>query len=117
MSSPRNVELIKRAKSIGYHIEAIFVLTASDKINVERVRNRVNNGGHDVPTDKIISRYHKSLRNLSELLKVSDVMWVIDNSTAKAELLIHLKDNVLTIHETTLWSKERIQQLIDGTIE
>ncbi len=117
LSTPRNVELLKKAKENKYRIEVVFVLTADSEINVSRVQNRVKNGGHNVPEDKIISRYYKSLSNLSELLKFSDVMWVIDNSTDKADLIIYLKDGKISIKETALWSADRINNLICGDID
>lgn len=51
---------------------------------ISRVAQRVKNCGHDVPKDKIISRYHKSLDNISAMLKIADIMWVVDNSTEKS---------------------------------
>ena len=71
-------------------------------------------GGHDVPKDKIISRYYKSLGNLSELLNLADIMWVVDNSTDKAELIIYLKDDNISISETSLWNADKINKLILG---
>ncbi len=113
LSSERNVELLKRAKAKGYRIEAIFVLTADVQINIERVKNRVRNGGHDVPDNKIVSRYYKSLANLSELIKIADVMWVVDNSTDKADLIVYLKDGEISVYESKCWSKENINKLIN----
>ena len=55
LSTPRNIELLKRAKENGYFIKSVFVLTASPQINVNRVSQRVANGGHDVPVEKIVS--------------------------------------------------------------
>lgn len=117
LSSPRNVELLRKAKNVGYMVEVVFVLTADCEINVERVKNRVKNGGHDVPEDKIRSRYHKSLVNLAKLFKFADVVWVIDNSADKAKLLIHAKDSDVIMHSNDLWSSERLRKLISGTLE
>ena len=114
MSSPRNVDLLKKAKTVGYRIEVVFVLTADPQINVSRVARRVKNGGHDVPKDKIISRYHKSLDNISEVLKIANIVWVVDNSTEKAELIIYSKDSEVSINETPLWNKDKIENLITG---
>lgn len=47
-------------------IKCVFVLTADPELNVYRVATRVSKGGHDVPTDKIIDRYSKSLANIKE---------------------------------------------------
>lgn len=114
LSSPRNVELLKNAKSVGYRIEVVFVLTSDPQINVSRVAKRVKNGGHDVPKDKIVSRYHKSLDNIAKMLKIADVMWVVDNSTEKADLIIYSKDNEISINETPYWNKDKIEKLIKG---
>ena len=57
LSTDRNLLLLEEAKKAGYQICAVFVLTKDSAINVRRVRNRVKMGGHDVPEDKIISRY------------------------------------------------------------
>ncbi len=112
LSSPRNLELLKNAKMSGYRIEVVFVLTADPQINVSRVARRVKNGGHDVPKDKIISRYHKSLNNISKMLQIADIMWVVDNSTEKAELIIYSKDDEISIKETALWNIDKINKLI-----
>ena len=117
LSSSRNVELLKKAKTFGYQVEIVYVLTADPQINVSRVAQRVKNGGHDVPKDKIISRYYKSLNNLSKIIQIADVMWVVDNSTEKAALIIYSKENRISINATSLWNIERIKELISGNID
>mgnify|MGYP006316018799 FL=1 len=117
LSSSRNVELLKKAKNFGYQIEIVYVLTADPQINVSRVAQHVKNGGHDVPMDKIISRYYKSLNNISKIIQIADVMWVVDNSTEKAELIIYSKENRISINATSLWKIERIKELISGNID
>lgn len=57
LSTDRNLKLLQRAKADGYFIRCYYVLTADPQINVERVHSRVAAGGHDVPEEKIISRY------------------------------------------------------------
>lgn len=51
-----------------------------DLINVGRVATRVIKGGHDVPEEKIKSRYERSLRNLHEAILLSDRAYIFDNS-------------------------------------
>ena len=53
MSTPRNYDLMEKAKNSGYRIICIYVLTSDPKINMTRVKGRVKKGGHDVPTGKI----------------------------------------------------------------
>ena len=57
LSTTRNLDLLRRAKEQGYFIRCYYVLTADPEINICRVKSRVAEGGHDVPREKIISRY------------------------------------------------------------
>lgn len=54
--------------------------TEDPTINVERVRQRVANGGHDVSEDKIRSRYQRSLQLLLDAVECADRAYVFDNS-------------------------------------
>lgn len=116
LSTPRNVELLRNAKKVGYWIEVVLVLTADAEINVSRVKDRVRKGGHDVPAEKVRSRYKRSLANLSELLKFCDVVNVVDNSTDKAELIISMKDRKIVIHKCKNWDEEKLQRLLEGNL-
>lgn len=49
-------------------------------LNVFRVEARVADGGHNVPKEKIISRYNKSLNNVKELVELCDILHIYDNT-------------------------------------
>lgn len=117
LSTDRNLELLRKAKAQGYEIHAVFVLTNDPKINVERVKSRVQAGGHDVPAEKIIGRYARSLRNLSQLVRIADHTRVIDNSGDKPHLICEVIKQRLTIWETEEWSKAAILRLFTGNHE
>ncbi|MBR3991416.1 MAG: zeta toxin family protein, partial [Clostridia bacterium] len=57
LSTSRNIDLMERAKAAGYQVVCIYILTKNPEINISRVRNRVKNGGHDVPDEKIRERF------------------------------------------------------------
>lgn len=80
MSSPDKVALLERDQSLGYRTYLYYVATEDPDINVARVKARVNLGGHDVPTDKIISRYARSLDLLLDAVKHSNRAYLFDNS-------------------------------------
>ena len=112
LSTDRNLELLRQAKEQGYEIQAVFVLTNQPSINVERVKSRVKAGGHDVPEEKILRRYQKSLQNLSQLVRIADHTRIIDNSNDKPHLICEVLNQQVTIWETTRWSKEAILRLL-----
>lgn len=80
LSHPSKLELIKLAKEKEYEITSIFVYTNSPEINIERVAKRVEQGGHDVPKNKIVERYYRSLEFSKRLQELSNKFYIFDNS-------------------------------------
>jgi predicted ABC-type ATPase len=80
MSHPSKIDLLANAKKEGYRTYLYYIATDDPSINVERVRLRVESGGHDVPENRIISRYHRSLGLLSDAIKNTNRAFIFDNS-------------------------------------
>lgn len=80
MSHISHVDYMLEAQLSGFEVRLFFVSTDKPEINVGRVKNRVEHGGHNVPQDRIISRYFRCLDNLPSALAVSDHAWIFDNS-------------------------------------
>lgn len=113
LSSDYKMEILRRAKVEGYFIKCVFVLTADANLNVYRVAAWVSKGGHNVPRDKIISRYYKSISNIKELMKICDIMHVYDNSDMTERIIRkHKKD--ITIFPNKFWDEDMILRLING---
>jgi predicted ABC-type ATPase len=84
LSAHDKVDFILRALEAGFFVRLFFVSTQSPSINAARVAQRVMEGGHEVPINKIISRYAKSIANCSLLASVVDRLYVYDNSVENA---------------------------------
>lgn len=63
----------------GYTVLLCFIGTSGPEVSEERVAMRVSQGGHDVPSDKLVSRYPRILANLREALRRLPHVWVFDN--------------------------------------
>lgn len=103
--------LLKRAKDKGYFIRCIYVLTSNPKINVLRVRSRFALGGHDVPKDKILSRYSKALKLIPRLLDICDVCHIYDNTDEAYRILKKRKEQYF-YWESEFWNKKQIEKLV-----
>lgn len=114
LSTDRNLKLLKKAKDKGYFIRGFFILTKNADINVARVRVRVLDGGHDVPEDKIRSRYIKSLALLPSLIEVCDVLHVYDNTIEPVRIFKKRKTKYIA-YKNELWSFENIEKLTKVT--
>lgn len=80
MSSPDKISFLAKAKELGYRNYLYFVATEDPAINIRRVQQRVRNGGHDVPHDKIVSRYYRSLDLLLSAIRLTNRAYLFDNS-------------------------------------
>lgn len=112
LSTRRNLDLLARAKEAGYEIYAVFVLTNDSRINVRRVKERAQAGGHDVPEEKIVSRYQKSLNNLSRLVRIADHTRIVDNSGDQPALICEVHGTAVTIYDTPHWTKHEILTML-----
>ena len=74
LSTERNLILLQKAKAQGYFVRGIYVLTSNVEINVARVQIRAENGGHDVPVEKIRARYGRALKLIPRLVEVCDIL-------------------------------------------
>jgi predicted ABC-type ATPase len=112
LSTERNLLVMQRAKDLGYEVQCIYVLTSNANINVARVRMRVSSGGHNVPEDKIRSRYHKALALLPEVIAVADKIVIYDNTEDPTP--IFKKDGLHTeSYPSKYWSAESIRNLTE----
>jgi predicted ABC-type ATPase len=87
LSTDKYRRLVEAAQARGFEICLIYVMLRSPELNIDRVRLRVARGGHDVPKDKIVARFHRSLAQLPWFLDNSDRAYVFDNSGAEPRIV------------------------------
>ncbi len=108
LSTRRNLDFLLHAKEEGYFIRCYYILTADPGVNVMRVSLRVQAGGHDVPIDKVISRYKKSLLLVSDVIKISDVCHIYDNSEDSPFRIFKKRKDEMWFDECDGWKEEDI---------
>lgn len=97
-SHPSKLELIRDARKRGYRVMLFHVGVATPDLSVARVSERVKEGGHPVPEDKIRERYDRNGPIIREAALSSDVALVFDNSRLNRppEHVLSLKDGLLS---------------------
>ncbi len=103
LSTERNLKLLERAKEKGYFIRCYYILTADPMINVWRVKARVESGGHDVPKEKIITRYDRALALVKNLIKVCDICHIYDNSADRPFRIFKKRKELMYFDECDDW--------------
>lgn len=88
LASKTYVKFIQNAKEKGYFVTLIFFWLSSPELATQRVKNRVENGGHNITEEVIYRRYRSGLRNLNKLyLDIADFWMIIDNSVIPYNLV------------------------------
>ena len=79
---------IKFAKENNYNTTLLFFWLRNSDLAKERVKTRVKEGGHNIPTDLIERRYVNGIINLFDIyLEIVDQILIFDNSEGKPILI------------------------------
>lgn len=97
MSHVSKLDEIKAAAKNGYKTYLYFVCLDDPELNISRVNNRVEKGGHMVPKDKIIGRYHRTLENLLPAISLTDKAYLFDNSGNAMVLIAEVNNGEIVV--------------------
>lgn len=79
LSSEKFVPAVRAARARGYQTRLIYIGLPSAELAIERVAQRVQLGGHDVPEGKIRSRWERTHDMLTQMLSEVDDVIVFSN--------------------------------------
>ena len=74
------VTYLQKAAEAGYTVALFFVGIDSPDTSDDRVAMRVSQGGHDVPRDKLASRFPRIIANLKLAIEKLPLVFIYDNS-------------------------------------
>jgi predicted ABC-type ATPase len=95
LSTDKYVDDAERALSRGFQIGMVYIGLATPQDAIRRVALRVAQQGHDVPADRIVSRWARSAAMLGRFVPLCERLYVFDNSRPAPEgdpVLIAYKD-------------------------
>lgn len=75
------LQFLERASRVGYAVTLFFIGLESAELSAARVHAGVQAGGHDVPTEKLMARYGRTLDNLERAIPVLPRIVVYENSS------------------------------------
>jgi len=73
------LSFLREAIAVGYTVVLCFIGISGPNISEQRVSMRVSQGGHDVPKDKLFTRYPRTLANLQAAIRVLPHVLIFDN--------------------------------------
>ena len=78
------VDFLVEAVAAGFDVQLIYIGIKDPDAAAARVAARVRAGGHDVPLEKILTRYARTLDNLARAIVVLPRVTLYDNSSFDA---------------------------------
>lgn len=108
MSHSSKIDFMRKARSNGFKIYYYFICTSDPEINLNRVENRIQQGGHAVDPEKIKSRYYRCLQLLHDAFLASDRAFVIDTTYGDAQVIVGKNDSDVHVlkDEVPEWVEE-----------
>lgn len=82
------ISRLRDMKQSGYHIEIIYLKIVSPRLAMNRIKSRVQEGGHDVPRVDVRRRFARSWQNFENHYRsLADAWAIYDNSTRPPKLI------------------------------
>ncbi len=106
LSGRSYISFLTELRKTSYSAHLFFLWLPTVELALARVRERVVDGGHDVPAADVRRRFHKGIYNLFRFYRpVLDSWMLFDNSSAKPSLIAREKAGKLIIKDKYLFEK------------
>ena len=76
---PQKIDFLAQAKVNGYRIILVYIHLFDSSLNEARLKQRVADGGHRVPPEKIHARIPRTMQLLKTALSIVDEARILDN--------------------------------------
>lgn len=117
-SHPSKIDFVAEAKAHGYEVVLVLIQLPSDQLNQARVAQRVSEGGHDVPAEKIVTRIPRTLQHIRQVLPLVDTALLFDNGseTSPFQPIAHLHNGQLhnTANPLPTWAAEILDEYVEN---
>lgn len=99
-------DVIRAALERSFFTRLFFICLDNPERSIQRVRERVAQGGHDVPDADVRRRYARSLSNALRLVPIVHQALVFDNSGAEPRPVFEMRKGQLltTAEEMPTWA-------------
>jgi predicted ABC-type ATPase len=98
------INLLKKLRQDGWRIVLFFLWIPGAAFSRSRVRERVKNGGHDIPENAVYRRYPRVMRNFIKIyIPLCDKVICYDNSGPKFVPVFEQESEVLHIFNQNIY--------------
>ena len=86
LSGHKTAKTAKLAHESGYFVRLYYVGLSSVEESIRRIANRVQKGGHNIPTPSVKRRFHSRFKDIAAVLPYCDVAMFYDNENGFKEV-------------------------------
>ncbi len=103
---------LKAAAQAGYTVVLCFIGISGPETSEQRVAMRVSQGGHDVPSDKLVARFPRTMANLRGAIGELPYVMIFDNDDLAAPFRA-----VAVVHNgRVVWSADQLPEWLRGLL-
>ena len=103
---------LKTAAQSGYTVVLCFIGVSGPETSEQRVAMRVSQGGHDVPPEKLISRFPRTMSNLKAACRELPHVLILDND----DLAAPFRTVAVTQDGRVVWSADSVPRWLSGLL-
>lgn len=106
LSGRSYVRVIRDLRKRGYRIHMFYLWIPGPELALLRVRERVRQGGHNVPATDVRRRFGRTVKNLFTLYRpLVDLLQVFDNSLQTPRLIFMDDAGSTTVYDDKLYQQ------------
>ena len=101
------LKIVKQAQAAGYTVTLLYFWLNSPELAIARVRARVEAGGHNIPEETIVRRYHTGIYYFFNLYAPISERWILaDNSQIPFKVIAEgSRSELLTVRNEEIYQK------------
>lgn len=105
----------KQAREAGYFVRLYYIALDTVQESLTRIANRVQRGGHDIPTDDVLRRFSGRWSAVERILPYCDEAEFYDNDNGFVKVAEYRNGDVLAVGEyRPEWLQELQRQIVEN---
>ena len=113
LSGRKTEATAKQVKELGYHVRLFYIGLDSAGESLERIKNRVRRGGHDIPHDDVVRRFSGRWEAVAKVLPYCDEAEFYDNDNGFVLVAEYRNGELRTIGQHNLKWLTELQEYLE----
>lgn len=114
LSGNKTVLTCRKAREKGYYIRLYYIGLNTEDESINRIKNRVKKGGHDIPQETVIKRFKNRFEALKKVLPYCDDAIFFDNDNGFCQVAEYKNGELMiTVSDPPVWVTQMKNEITD----